>query len=286
MLLIPNRLLNEDFVTLFYHGLRFSLLKKRLSNDLHGRESYVIRHAISIVKHGEQRITSEDGMSFTIKAGQIGFIPKGLYTVTDLIGEGDVFESFHLFLDVEYFIEIKKMAPSKGVVGVHQPVITAPPLLANYTDSLEHIDKQFESPSELIFDAKIREFFGYLLQEYGQTWLATLFNLYQNKQKADLQAFMNQHFDKPFSISDYAFLTGRSQASFSREFKLKFGTSPRKWLIQHRLEKASKLLQNRNQTVSEVAQQVGFNHVSHFIKSFKNAFGHTPGEHFNQKMIF
>ncbi|MEZ4688407.1 MAG: AraC family transcriptional regulator [Bacteroidia bacterium] len=95
----------------------------------------------------------------------------------------------------------------------------------------------------------------------------------------NLKDFMEAHFDKPFGIEDYAYLTGKSSSSFNRAFKEKFGSSPKQWLIEKRLLKASELLEQGRYQVAEVAEMVGFNHSSHFIQSFKKKFGYTPGEH-------
>ncbi|WP_223670527.1 helix-turn-helix domain-containing protein [Kangiella shandongensis] len=77
-------------------------------------------------------------------------------------------------------------------------------------------------------------------------------------------------------VSDYAALTGRSLSTFTREFKRLYGTSPNKWLIQKRLEKSSELLEKTSMSVTEVAMEVGYENVSHFIKAYKRLFDTTP----------
>ena len=37
---------------------------------------------------------------------------------------------------------------------------------------------------------------------------------------------MERNFDKPLTIEDYAYLTGRSESTFRREFKIKYGVYP------------------------------------------------------------
>ncbi|MFK7972549.1 MAG: helix-turn-helix domain-containing protein [Bacteroidia bacterium] len=284
MLLIPNRLLTEDFVCLFHHDLHCTFLKKKLDCDLHGRQSYVVRHAVSIVLKGTQHITGEQGFSVSIKAGELGFIPKGLYTVTDLVSDEGAFESYHLYLDTEYFDKLKEEMKLGEPAKTTPNAIPVPPLLPAFMASLDAMyDGKYQAP--FLFDAKVREFVGILLAHKGEAWLASLFRMYQKPPKANLQAFMQAYFDKPFSIADYAFLTGRSISSFNREFRSKFDTSPRQWLIKHRLGKAKDLLTEQRFPVSEVADRVGFNSVSHFIKSFKEAYGRTPGEMFDSKPI-
>jgi AraC-like DNA-binding protein len=42
------------------------------------------------------------------------------------------------------------------------------------------------------------------------------------------------------------------------------------------LEHAAFLIKNKMGNVEEVAETIGYESVSHFIKSFKEKYGHTP----------
>jgi len=89
---------------------------------------------------------------------------------------------------------------------------------------------------------------------------------------------MLAHFDKPLTIPDYAYLTGQSERSFRRNFKARFGQSPKKWLMVQRLEKAKLLLEHQDSLVKDVAIQSGYRSSSHFIESYRGRFGETPGQ--------
>jgi len=43
-----------------------------------------------------------------------------------------------------------------------------------------------------------------------------------------------------------------------------------------RLKRAAELLQNRTDSVSQIAFQVGFNNPSYFVESFKKMYGVAP----------
>jgi AraC-like DNA-binding protein len=72
--------------------------------------------------------------------------------------------------------------------------------------------------------------------------------------------------------------TGRSLATFKRDFKKLSSLSPEKWLIQKRLEVAQQKLRNGDKKVSEVCYEVGFKNLSHFSKVYKKAFGAAPSK--------
>jgi AraC family transcriptional regulator, exoenzyme S synthesis regulatory protein ExsA len=63
---------------------------------------------------------------------------------------------------------------------------------------------------------------------------------------------------------------------FKREFIVTYGVSPGQWIRDKKLEHAAFLLKNNMANVEQVAEEIGFESVSHFIKSFKAKFGKTP----------
>jgi AraC-like DNA-binding protein len=77
-------------------------------------------------------------------------------------------------------------------------------------------------------------------------------------------------------IERLSYLTGRSLATFKRDFKKLFDLPPQKWLIQKRLKQAHFLITEQKQKPSEVYIQVGFESLSHFSVAFKQQFGYNP----------
>ena len=94
--------------------------------------------------------------------------------------------------------------------------------------------------------------------------------------KVDLAEFMQQNYAYNLSMERFGYLTGRSLATFKRDFQKIFQTSPQKWLLRRRLEQAHYLIAEKQQRPSEVYLEVGFENLSHFSTSFKQHFGYTP----------
>ena len=80
------------------------------------------------------------------------------------------------------------------------------------------------------------------------------------------------------TMEEIARYTGRSLATFKRDFKKISNLSPQKWLIKRRLEAARLLLQEPGKKVQEVYLEVGFRNPSHFSKAFKALYGIAPTE--------
>ncbi|MGV3704751.1 MAG: helix-turn-helix domain-containing protein [Arcticibacter sp.] len=96
--------------------------------------------------------------------------------------------------------------------------------------------------------------------------------------KIDLEKFMlsNFHFNVP--IEKFAQLTGRSLAGFKRDFQKTFGSPPRQWLQDMRLNAAKQLIEMKHQKPSAIYLELGFESLSHFSYSFKKKFGMAPTE--------
>lgn len=96
--------------------------------------------------------------------------------------------------------------------------------------------------------------------------------------KLDLEKFMlsNFHFNVP--VERFAQLTGRSLAGFKRDFQKTFGSPPRHWLQDKRLNAAKQLIEMGHQKPSAIYLDLGFESLSHFSYSFKKKFGMAPTE--------
>ncbi len=71
---------------------------------------------------------------------------------------------------------------------------------------------------------------------------------------------------------------GLSKYYFIRLFRRHTGTTPGRYIRNHRLERAIQLLTLTNYPIKELSAMVGYpNHV-HFSHAFKKQFGKTPGE--------
>jgi transcriptional regulator GlxA family with amidase domain len=67
-----------------------------------------------------------------------------------------------------------------------------------------------------------------------------------------------------------------SESQFNRVFRSIMGTSPRRYVLQHRLETAKDLLARTDLPLSHIAGRVGFYDASDFGKRFKEQEGMTP----------
>lgn len=133
-------------------------------------------------------------------------------------------------------------------------------------------------PSQEFIDMKFEEALGCLLRISPQFY-PTLFD-FNEAWKIDLMQFMEENCTEDMSMEEFASYTGRSLATFKRDFSKLSSMSPQKWIIDRRLEKAMTLLQSGT-SVTETYKAVGFKNRSHFTKSYTQKYGMAPSMSIN-----
>ena len=129
-------------------------------------------------------------------------------------------------------------------------------------------------PQDDFMQLKLQE--GLLaLLHIDERFAPTLFD-FNEPWKIDILDFMNQNYMYEFSQEDLAHYTGRSLATFKRDFKKISDLTPEKWLIRKRLEVAYALMQEGGKKIVDVCAKVGFKNQSHFSSAFKKQYGIAP----------
>ena len=84
---------------------------------------------------------------------------------------------------------------------------------------------------------------------------------------------------KVLSVADMAAAFGLAPSTFAHRCCELLGTSPGKLWLRYRVQRAQHLLRYGDQTVAELAQQLGFADASHFVHAFRRAVGMSPGRY-------
>ena len=85
--------------------------------------------------------------------------------------------------------------------------------------------------------------------------------------------------DKLFGVDKMAAEMNMSRTSLHRKIKSITGFAPGELIRSIRLRKAAKLIASRADSVTQIAQLVGFDDYSYFSKSFKKHFGVAPTQY-------
>jgi AraC-like DNA-binding protein len=88
--------------------------------------------------------------------------------------------------------------------------------------------------------------------------------------------FIEANYHKPITLSDVAQAVGYSAAYLTSLTRKQTGQTIQRWIIERRMAAARTLLLNTDQNVEEIANQVGYLHVVHFFRQFRQFHGTTP----------
>ena len=294
MLLLPHRLLDLPFVDVYWKENHSYILRKTLSESTGDRHGYLSTHAFSMVSKGEQRIVGYEGQLMRIQAGEIGFLPRGMYTITDLVAGEEGFETTLFFLDESLIKQVLSDTPNpsenQSTSGFWKTRTT--PELQQFSEKLIQATQSQQEPflqehqpisQQVYVELQLVQLLWLMVGKQSNSSLLPHLFLSQKGQWRDLRLFMETHYDKPLTVEDFAYLTGRSLSTFHREFRQRFDTTPRQWIREKRLEKSYQLLAEDGATVTDTVFAVGYQHVSNFIKAFKKKYHLTPKQYVLQQ---
>jgi len=213
---------------------------------------------------------------YTFKAGDTVLIKRNqLINVTRMPAAQGEFKSVSVFFsqqNLRDYAAENQLQPTQIFKGNPISILPPSPFFESYATSLTAYQQGFTS--EGLTTLKVKE--ALMLSLHVNPELSNLLFDFQEPEKIELEEFMEQHFKFNVSMSRFAYLTGRSLATFKRDFPKSFYTSPGKWLQLRRLKEARYLLKERKMKVSDVYHEVGFEDLSHFSFAFKKAFGFPP----------
>ena len=96
------------------------------------------------------------------------------------------------------------------------------------------------------------------------------------KLQRDMVSYIYQHFSERLSLADIAASGGVCRSKCCLIFKKYLSQSPTHFLNSYRLEVSSHLLKNTDKSITEIAMECGFNHLSYYSEIFLKYYGCTP----------
>ena len=91
-----------------------------------------------------------------------------------------------------------------------------------------------------------------------------------------MMQFVAEHYAEPITLQDIAASANVSKSEALRCFHVTIQSTPVRYLIDYRLERASDLLHTTDDTVTQIAAAVGMDNISYFVRVFAQKFGTTP----------
>ena len=112
-----------------------------------------------------------------------------------------------------------------------------------------------------------------------ETTLARSKHLGNEAQRVVRQAMahIHEHYAEPLSREELARRLGVSERHLNRCFHQELGLPPMTYLNRYRVQRARELLEQGDQSITEVAMAVGFSDSNYFGRVFRQEVGVSPG---------
>ena len=233
---------------------------------------YVYSGRMSIIENGEEIVAS---------AGECVFVKRDhTVVITKESYEGKQYQGITMKFSRDFLRRYYREQNQKIILENKKPFTTSVLKLNRSVD----IDSIFYSmvpyfdsrnkPNDEVMELKMKEGLISLLQS-DKRFYPTLFD-FAEPWKIDILDFLNKNYMYDLSIEEIANFTGRSLATFKRDFKKINALSPQKWIMQKRLNIAYDRIKINGEKIADVCFSVGFKNRAHFTTAFKRQFGFAP----------
>ncbi|MFV8374201.1 helix-turn-helix domain-containing protein [Flavobacterium sp. LB1P71] len=266
----------DSLKTIAYSGIFLSCFSDYSEKCIHATPEHVLVYLYS----GEQ-VIEDRNRKITLQAGECAFIKRDhrlkmyknskgeeLYKGISLTFKRSVLREFYSKMDKAEMP--KNIAVWDDSVFKLQP---SPAIESLFQSLTPYFDSNIK-PTEGVTYLKLLEGIYVLLNSNEQLY-PILFD-FAEPWKVDILEFLNENYQDELTMEQIASFTGRSLATFKRDFKKISNLTPQKWLIKKRLEVAYFKLKEEGKKVQDVYVEVGFKNPSHFSTAFKKQYGISP----------
>lgn len=317
LLQIPNGVLRVERHSLDLNGTR--LPAERLQGETDGKGKVEARQpypgmeiAMNTIQARKAEFHHEALASVLeinyCRAGRVGWNMKGDTAV--YLGAGDlVIHSMDccadssMALPVGYYEGIS-VSVDLNILMEKQPAILAAagfdarqlyekfcaaqkPITIPASEEIEHIFAPlYESPEmrrEPYFQLKVQELLLYLnWLDLKSVMKLTQYNSQQTELIKEIHALLTEHLDTRYTIEELSRKYLLNTSSLKKVFKAVYGQPIASYMKEYRAQQAMKLLRKTDQSISEIAEQLGYGTQGKFTKAFKDVAGVLPTEYRKQ----
>ena len=240
-------------------------------------------HLFSFLVEGEKVVTYPTATT-CIVPGQFLLLPAGNCLMSEkLAGPNHTYRSMLLFFSNDALTTFFQKYPALGPVAEISPaahpfhVFEADEFLTNFVRSLSLLVSSGAARTASIQQLKLEELLLYVSRLQPAALHTLRASTRETAESQRIREVMAADLPVHIAVEDLAFLCHTSLYTFKRRFARLYGTPPNKWLTRQRLAVAAQLLRQGTLKTSGIYDQVGYENVSSFIQSFKQAaYGITP----------
>jgi AraC-like DNA-binding protein len=226
------------------------------------------------------------GTKVTISPNQFFLLSAGNCLMSEKIAApGGQYRSILFFFDNELLKDFFMRQPlqTNSVKSKHEEVpflvFDKDAFLTNFIDSLGLMLASGQSLSHELQSVKLEELLVYINVRYPEVLSSLHHYSYGSHKDFLIRQAVTSNIYSDITVEELAFLCYMTLSTFKRHFAKLYGTSPKKWFIQKRMQKVAQMLMKSNCSLSEIYLEFGYGNLSSFIQSFKRIYGITPKQY-------
>ncbi|MER8394552.1 AraC family transcriptional regulator [Mesorhizobium sp. M1340] len=230
--------------------------------DLHRHDTY----AIGVTLYGVQRFRYRGQMHLSLPGQIIILHPDELHDGG--AGTEDGLRYRMLYLEPSLMLDC---LGGGSLPFVRNAVVTDRDLRATLLSALGPLDQQLD---ELFVVDFMTQLMQSLARHAGQPAKPVAKTAWRAANLA--RDYLEENVARIVRSDELEAITGLDRYALSRHFRATFSTSPHRFLLMRRLQRARRMIE-ADEPLAQIAIAAGFSDQSHFNRHFKKAFGVTPG---------
>lgn len=140
-----------------------------------------------------------------------------------------------------------------------------------------------ETTGRLIMEATVKQIILYTVEELSKKRINGVLLPLKEKQKLEaVRSFITNNLEGKLTIERLGKQFGIATTSLKVNFRRLFHTTIHSYIIDRKIEMA-KLLLEEGETITEIAEKVGYPETTNFVRVFKNQTGFTPASYREKK---
>ena len=263
-------------------GLGWDRQYLSVQRELPYRESFEAAGTHLVVLHLDGPVTVRRGRGTLSRSRRVP--PGGLFVHPagrDLTVElGGALSTVHLYLTDDV---VQEAAGEDRPVELAEELGTTDPLLEQLVLSMDETLRHWEPTARTYLDqlssmvaAQLVRSHRALVSGSASTDDPSTGGL-GDRQFAAVRAVMEERLAEPLPLAELAAVAGLSVSQFGRQFKVRTGVAPHRFLLRLRVDRACRLLRTDPATIAEIAVRCGFSHQEHLTRVMRAQLDTTPG---------
>lgn len=233
---------------------------------------------ICLLISGKKQVHLASGYTSIDSSGLL-LIGEGNTLMSERTAENNRYESLLLFFSRQEFNELLELLPPKenDTIPQKQPMIAfrQDPFIQHFIQSVLLLRPAGIDHQPTLVRAKVQELLHYLCGTYPDQLRRFISQLLQQQNDGHFKQIIAANTGNSLSVEELSFLCNMSVSTFKRRFTEIYGTTPKKYMTEHRMLRARTLLMSWKKP-SEIYSELGYEHLSGFSNEFKKHFGVSP----------